>query len=221
MQEKGVSKRHSFGWLFPFFIFVSICWCSIAPWFSKYEITPGVTVTPSLSVAQVIPTILYDMRYTLTPRPVFPSAVPIVSSTPSPTLTAVNLSPKVSLHLLSYYDPDCGYKGLCDVETAKVNCAVLRADLYCLSGLSELKQADFRPYYMKAAACPKEYSLRVFTVLYPDQLRGTWFCADTGDLVVGQYIDFLVPMESIPSLFPGGFPWSSTVVVSWEGFYAK
>jgi hypothetical protein len=137
------------------------------------------TPTPSSVLAVSMPT----LQPTQTP---YPTYTPYPE--PTPTVGSIVGSGAPMAFRFSYYDPLIG-RDMIDI--AEVNCFDWNYETnYCDSKLHDW--VDFEPYYGIGLACPEwlpMYSRLV--VVSPNWLVGTYYCMDTGDLIVGDVIDFL------------------------------
>jgi hypothetical protein len=166
-----------------------------------------ITRTPEvINMAQSVP------GYLSTVQP-SPTITMQVTATPYPTYTPVPTEElKIRILKLSFYDP---LIGVYFPDIAEVNCSEWN---YVTNNCDSLMSGgeDFRDWYGKAVACPPGMETgKVIQVLFPEELRGEWICADRGGVIEGDWIDFLLkyPDQVWTGYNLNNFPWGSTVVI--------
>lgn len=151
-----------------------------------------------------------DPYLIVTPSP-FPTYTPYPTYTPMATITPVY---ELSNHRFSFYDPMIGKD---KPEIAEINCAKWNYETnYCDSALRSGER--WEDNYFISAACPYDlYVARAhFEVVSPQWLKDLFprgfTCKDTGELVTGLFIDFLIPWRSMPMPYDQT-PWGTPITL--------
>jgi len=181
-------------------------------YFGEVVPTPTYAIAPSFyasSAGQELAVAQTQVAYQSLLLLITPTVTPVPMATFDPYANY-----PLSNHKFSFYDPMIGKD---KPEIRYINCGDWNdVTQYCDSALRNGER--WEDNYFIAAACPYDLYMAGahFRVISPDWLVALFpngfTCKDTGELVTGLFIDFLIPWRSMPMPYEST-PWATPITL--------